>query len=136
MSLLEIEFNFGKSYADKLIIWIFKVCLYYIFHFYRIFNKNYSNISKTLTHNASNFKLLKFTIIYIVVAVCIGFGIGPILFMSDPDVLMYVGLITLALFIPYFIFIPVFFIYYLLQRIYLIIVSLGLTIKPIRKHKK
>lgn len=136
MSLLEIEFNFGKSYADKLIIWIFKVCLYYIFHFYRIFNKNYSNISKALTHNASNFKLLKFTVIYIIVAVCIGFGIGPILFMGDPDVLMYVGLITLALFIPYFIFIPVFFVYYLLQRTYLIMRALELTIKPIRKLKK
>ena len=135
MSLLEIEFNFGKSYADKLIIWIFKVCLYHTVRFYRTFFKNHSNISKALTHNASNFKLLKFTVIYIVVAVCIGFGIGPILFLHDPDVLMYVGLITLALFIPYFIFIPVFFIYYLLQKIYLIMRSLGLTVKSLRKLK-
>lgn len=135
MSLLEIEFNFGKSYADKLIIWIFKVCFYYTIRFIRTFFKNYSNLSKALTRNASNFKLFKFTVIYIVIAVCIGFGIGPILFLHDPDVLMYVGLITLAVFIPYFIFIFIFFIYYLLQRIYLVIKSLWLTIKSIRKLK-
>ena len=118
--MIEIEWNFGKSYADKLIIWIFKVCLFYIARFVRTFLKNYSDFSNTLAHNASNFKLLKFTVIYIIVAVCIGFGIGPILFLHSPDVLMYVGLITLALFIPYFIFIFFFFIYYLLQRVYLI----------------
>lgn len=135
MGIIEIEWDFGKSYADKLIIWVFKVILYYSVGFIRTFLKNYSSSSKALTHNASNFKLLKITVIYIVVAVCIGFGIGPILFLHDPNVLMYVGLITLALFIPYFIFISGFFVYYLLQRLYLISKSIYLTTKTIRKHK-
>lgn len=131
MRKIEIEWDFEKSYVYKLIIWIFKMCLYHTFRLYQTFLKNYSNINKTMTHNASNFKLLRFTIIYIVVVVCLGFGIGLLLFLHDPNVLIYIALITLALFIPYYIFISIFFVYYLLQKIYLIIVSLGLTVKSI-----
>lgn len=42
MSLLEIEFNFGKSYADKLIIWIFQTILYYGYRYAQVFVANYS----------------------------------------------------------------------------------------------
>lgn len=134
MVIIEIEWDFGNSYVDKVIIWVFRSIVFYSFNFVRIFLKSYSKLNKSLVRNAANFKLLRFTLIYFAVVFCIASTIS-LLFSRNSDSVLYTGLIFLVFFFLYLIFFTVFLVYYFLQRIYLTFMSLILTIESIRKTK-
>lgn len=44
MGLIEIEFEFGKSHADRILIWLLHCSIYYPYHFIKLLSKNYSEI--------------------------------------------------------------------------------------------
>jgi hypothetical protein len=118
-----------------IIEWGFKEDILNIVTFWMLFRVNFSRYQKELHHDASKFRLLRFTVIYILVVGLIGFGVGPFLFMYDPDVLMYMFLLMMVSFIPYFIFLAFFFLFYFLQIIYLTTRSLIYTIRVYIKLK-
>jgi hypothetical protein len=42
MGVLEIEWDFGKSKADKILLWIFATIVYYVWQYIKLFINNYT----------------------------------------------------------------------------------------------
>ena len=60
MAIIEIEWNFGKSKADKIIIWIFQTICFFVYHFVKIFSENYKTLrSKSKVPGFTNINFRK-----------------------------------------------------------------------------
>ena len=100
------------------------------------YKKIFAAESAKLKHNLARFRLLRFTVIYILSVLVLGIGGGCIIFAGDKDSLLYTALLTLALFIPYFVFLIVFLAIFVFQQIYLFFRTLVSIIKHLTKRDK
>ena len=96
--------------------------------FIKTFKTNYSKFSKKLKHNYARFKLLAFTIKYFLICGLLSAVIFSIMLLKNTDG-MYIAVVLLLLWIPYFVFLVIFLPVWLLQQIYLIIKTFIFTIR-------
>ncbi len=102
--------------------------------FVRAYKDNYGRIGRRLKNNTARFNFLGFSVRYLLAVV----AVTTVVFMflnKKPDGIMYTAIICACLFIPYFIFLPIFLVIYLIQVFYISIKSLIATLGFIWKQK-
>lgn len=101
------------------------------------FKEIYKKEKGKLKHDYSKFRLLRFTIIYIFIDLVLGIGSGLLLFSNDKEVVVLAtGLLVVAFFVPYLLFLSVFLVIFIIQQIYLILKTLINTFITAFKEKK
>lgn len=103
--------------------------------FLKTLKNNYSESGKKLKHNCARFKLLKFTIKYILITAILTAVIFLFMLLKNIESL-YIAIVLTALWIPYFIFLAIILPIWLLQQTYLIIKTLIITILGVIKKRK
>lgn len=97
-------------------------------NFIKEFKVNYSNYSKKLKHNYSKFRLLRFTIIYLLVCAALCAVVFSYMLAKNFDGTA-IAIILVLPWIPYFVILIVFLPLWFLQQIYL----MGRTILRVTK---
>jgi magnesium-transporting ATPase (P-type) len=109
MSLIKIEWEFGKPYADKLIIYYFRYAIYLIIRFVRIFRKNYYSFrkkSRVPGIGTFNMKIVIKILLSLMAISAVAFYAG--IFLSDGSFNLVVGISLVVLGIASLLFILVF----------------------------
>lgn len=88
-------------------------------NFIEDYKVNYSKFSKNLKHNYARFKLLSFTIKYLLACTALSAIIFIIMLTNNVDG-VYIGIALIAPWVSYFIFLMIFFPVWFLQQIYII----------------
>jgi hypothetical protein len=111
MGIIEIEWDFGKSYADKLIIWVFRSILYYAYQFIRKFISNYSKYrSKSKIQSFTKIDFKKTVYPFAFYGILLPTTLGYIVKIYTPDnifsilVGIYVGILVLVFVYGFFYF--------------------------------